>query len=33
LDTTEIINENYVIGNDDCHVIMLSGQTEIVIPK
>jgi hypothetical protein len=33
LDSTEIVNEKYIIGNDQCHVIMLSGQTEIVIIK
>ncbi|MFH1296576.1 MAG: hypothetical protein ABIJ04_04800 [Bacteroidota bacterium] len=33
LGTTEIVNEKYIIGNDDCHVIMLSGKTEIVISK
>ena len=31
LDSTEIVNEKYLIGNDQCHVIMFSGQTEIVI--
>jgi hypothetical protein len=33
LDTTEIVNEKYLLGNDQCHVILLSGQTNIVITK
>ena len=33
LGTTEVVNEKYLIGNDACHVKMLSGKTEIVIPK
>jgi hypothetical protein len=33
LGTTEIVNEKYLIGNDQCHVKMLSGKTEIVISK
>jgi hypothetical protein len=33
LDTTEIVNEKYLIGNDQCHVLLLSGQTTIVIKK
>jgi hypothetical protein len=33
LGTTEIVNEKYLIGNDECHVKMLSGKTEIVISK
>jgi hypothetical protein len=31
LDTSEVVNEKYIIGNDRCHVIMLSGHPEIVI--
>ena len=33
LGTTEIVNEKYLIGNDQCHVKMLSGKTEIIISK
>jgi len=33
LGTTEIVNEKYLIGNDECHVKMLSGKTEIIISK
>jgi len=33
MDTTEIVNEKYLIGNDQCHVFLLSGQTNIVITK
>jgi hypothetical protein len=33
LGTTEIVNEKYLIGNDQCHVKMLFGKTEIVISK
>jgi hypothetical protein len=33
LDTTEIVNEKYLIGNDQCHIILLSGKTTIVIEK
>jgi hypothetical protein len=33
LDSTEVINEKYIIGNDECHVLMISGQPEIVIPE
>ncbi len=33
LGTTEIVNEKYLIGNDECHVKMLSGKKEIVISK
>ena len=33
LGTTEIVNEKYLIGNDLCHVKMLSGKPEIVISK
>jgi hypothetical protein len=33
MDTTEIVNEKYLIGNDQCHVILFSGQTNIVITK
>ena len=29
----EVVNEKYIIGNDECHVKMLSGKTEIVISK
>ncbi|MFH1161539.1 MAG: hypothetical protein V1733_11420 [bacterium] len=31
LGTTEIVNEKYIIGNDECHVIMLSGKTQIIL--
>lgn len=31
LDSVEIVNENYVIGNDRCHVVMHEGRQEIVI--
>jgi hypothetical protein len=31
--STEIADETYLIGNDECHVILLSGKTEIVITK
>ncbi|MFH1295792.1 MAG: hypothetical protein ABIJ04_00765 [Bacteroidota bacterium] len=30
---TEVVNEGYIIGNDECHVLLLSGKTEIVISK
>ena len=33
LDSTEIVNEKYIIGKDQCHIFMVSGQTEIVITK
>jgi hypothetical protein len=33
LDTTEIVNEKYIIGKDQCHVMMVSGQTSIVITE
>lgn len=33
LDSVQIVDEKYIVGNDDCHVIMLSGKTEIVISK
>ena len=29
----EVVNEKYIIGNDECHVKMLSGKTEIIISK
>jgi hypothetical protein len=32
-DSSEIVNEKYLIGNDECHVFILSGQTNIVITK
>ena len=32
MDTTEIINEKYVIGKDECHILMYSGKTEIICP-
>ena len=32
-DSTEIVNEKYLIGNDECHVQLLSGKTEIIISK
>jgi hypothetical protein len=33
LDTTEIVNEKYIIGKDQCHIMMLSGQTSIVVTE
>ena len=33
LDSTEIVNEKYIIGKDQCHVFMITGQTEIVITE
>lgn len=33
LDSTELVNEKYLIGNDACHVTLLSGKTDIVITK
>jgi hypothetical protein len=33
LDSAEIVKEPYIIGNDECHVIMLSGKPEIIIPE
>jgi len=33
LGTTELVNEKYLIENDECHVKMLSGKTEIIISK
>ena len=33
LDTSEIVNEHFVIGNDLCHVKLLSGNTEIIVAK
>ena len=32
-DSTEIVNEKYLIGNDECHVKLLSGKTEIILSK
>jgi hypothetical protein len=33
IDTTEVINANYVIGNDECHVVLYSGPTVIYFIK
>jgi hypothetical protein len=33
MDTAEIVYEKYLIGNDECHVLILSGKTEIFITK
>ena len=33
LGTTEIINEQYLFGHDECHVTLLSGKPEIIISK
>ena len=33
LDTSEIVNEHFIIGNDECHVKIMSGNTEIIISK
>ena len=33
VDSAEVINEKYIIGNDGCHVMMLSGRPEIIIPN
>jgi len=33
LDSAEIVKEPYIIGNDECHVIMLYGKPEIIIPE
>jgi hypothetical protein len=29
----EIVNEKYLIGNDQCHIKMLSGKTEVIISR
>ena len=31
LEGMEIVNEKYIIGNDRCHIQLISGKTEIVI--
>jgi len=31
IDNEEIVNEKYIIGNDGCHVQILSGKTQIII--
>jgi hypothetical protein len=31
LDSTELVNEKYLIANDECHVYILAGKTNIVI--
>jgi hypothetical protein len=33
LNSVEIVNEKYLIGNDGCHVRLISGQAVIVIAK
>ena len=33
IDSTELVNEKYLIGNDVCHVTLLSGKTAIIITK
>ena len=33
LDSAEIVTEPYIIGNDECHVIMLAGKPEIILTK
>ena len=33
LDTSEIVNEHFIIGNDECHVKIMSGNTAIIISK
>jgi hypothetical protein len=32
-DSTELVNERYLIGNDACHVTLLSGKIQIIISK
>jgi hypothetical protein len=32
IDTAEVVRETYIIGNDGCHVNLVSGTTEIVLP-
>jgi hypothetical protein len=31
MDTMEIVNEKYVIANDECHVYLVSGNTKIIL--
>ncbi|MEI7898364.1 MAG: hypothetical protein WCJ26_15105 [bacterium] len=31
LGTQEVVNEKYLIGNDRCHVSMLSGKKDIIV--
>jgi hypothetical protein len=33
LDATEIVNEKYIIANDECHVYVVSGPTHIVLTR
>jgi len=33
LDSTEIVNETYIIANDECHVYMLAGNPEIILTR
>ena len=33
LDSTEIVNEPYIIANDECHVYMLAGNPEIILTR
>ena len=33
LNSIEVVNEPYIIGNDECHVMMLAGQQEIILDK
>ena len=33
LDSAEIVNEPYIIANDECHVYMLTGNPEIILTR
>jgi hypothetical protein len=33
LGMTEMVNEKYLIGNNECHITMLSGNTDLIISK